>query len=122
MDHLEQITDVFFNWQVLLLSFAAFVIVSIIRTIGTRKDKDGQVIGGWAENRYFNISLLLMPYAITIGLVFVPCMPLPEVVVKAAPKLLVVKFLYGVYAGWLSDKSYQVVKKVLEKFGVFTEK
>ena len=99
----------------------SFAVVSVIRQIGTKMDKDKNVVGGWAENKYFKIILPILPYGITLGLVFIPGVPLPETVVKAAPKLLAVKILYGIYAGWLSDKSYQVVKKVLEKFGVISE-
>ena len=118
MDRLDQLTDVFFNWQVLLVSFVAFAVVSVIRQVGTHKDKDGKVIGGWAENRYFHILLPLLPYVLCLGLIFIPGVPLPEIIVKSSPKLLAIKILYGIYAGWLSDKSYQVVKKLLEKFGI----
>lgn len=122
MDHLEKVTEVFFNWQVLLVSFVAFAVVSIIRQLGTKKDKDGNVTGGWAESKYFKVLLPILPYGLALGVIFVPSFPLPEVVTKAAPKLMAIKILYGIYAGWLSDKSYQVVKKVLEKFGVIAEK
>jgi hypothetical protein len=122
MDKLDQLSDVFFNWQVLLIAFSAFAVVSVLRQLGTKKDKDGAIIGGWAEGKFFKVFLLVLPYLLTCGLVFVPGVPLPEVVTKAAPKLMAVKVLYGIYAGWLSDKSYQVVKKVLEKFGIIAEK
>jgi hypothetical protein len=122
MDQLDRLTDIFFNWQVLLISFVAFAVVSVIRQMGTKKDKDGNVIGGWAENRYFHVLLPLLPYGLCMGLIFIPGVPLPEVVVKATPKLVAVKILYGIYAGWMSDKSYQVVKKALEKFGIIAEK
>lgn len=122
MNKLDQLSDVFVNWQVLLVSFVAFAIVSVLRQAGTKKDKDGVIVGGWAENRYFKVLLPVLPYFLAIGLIFIPGVPLPDVVMKASPKLLAVKILYGVYAGWLSDKSYQVVKKVLEKFGIIAEK
>lgn len=122
MDKLDTIAEVFVNWQVLLTSFAVFAIVSLLRQLGTKKDKDGVVTGGWAENRYFKVILPVLPYLLAIGLIFIPGVPMPEIVAKCSPKLLAVKILYGIYAGWLSDKSYQVVKKVLEKFGIIAEK
>ena len=122
MDKLDQLSEVFLNWQVLLIAFGAFAIVNTIRMIGTKKDEKGAVIGGWAENRYFKVLLLVLPYVLACGLVFLPGIPMPEIIMKASTKLLAVKILYGIYAGWLSDKSYQVVKKVLEKFGIIEEK
>lgn len=126
MGKLDQLTDVFFNWQVLLISFAVFTLISLVRQIGTRKIAGTitgtVVLSGWAESGWFKAWLPVMPYALAIGLIFLPGIPLPEVVVKSAPKLLVVKFLYAIYAGWLSDKSYQVVKVLLEKVGIIEEK
>jgi hypothetical protein len=110
---MEKITEVFVNWQVLLLSFAAFAILGVVRAMGTRK-KDGKVVGGWAQSRWFKMFMPVYPYALTLGLVFVPGIPLPKLVTET----LAVKVLYGIYAGWLSGFSFQLVKNVLEKAGV----
>jgi hypothetical protein len=112
--NLDKITDVLVNWQALLLAFSAFAILGTIRAMGTRKDKDGKIIGGWAENKHFHAALPIIPYVITVGVVFIPGMPLPELV-----KGVAVKVLFGIWAGWLSDKSFQVIQTILKKsFGM----
>lgn len=117
MDKLDKLTDVLINWQVILLSFAVFAILGVIRAVGTKKDKDGKVIGGFAENTWFKRFLPVYPYLFSLGIVFVPGVPLPEIVGKT----LAVKILYGIYAGWLTDKVYQIIKKFLEERGVHLE-
>ena len=107
---MEKIVDVFVSWQVLLLSFAAFAVLSVVRKIGTRKE-GSKVVGGWAQSRAFKLLLPAYPYVLTLGVVFVPGVPLPEV----ASETVAVKLLFGIYAGWLSSFSFQLVKNVLEK-------
>jgi hypothetical protein len=112
--NLDKIQDVLINWQAFLLAFASFAVLGTIRAMGTTKDEAGKVTGGWAQNKHFKAVLPLIPYLITVGVVFVPGMPLPELVKGCA-----VKILFGIWAGWLSDKSFQVVKSILEKsFGM----
>ena len=112
---MDKIVDVLLNWQIFLLAFASFVVLGVIRGMGTKKDKDGKVIGGFAQSRPFQMFLPLYPYAITLGIVFIPGVPLPAEVTKT----LAVKILFGIWAGWLSGFSYQLAKKVLEKgFGL----
>jgi hypothetical protein len=108
---MDKITAVLINWQAFLISFAAFAIIGVVRGIGTRKDSSGVIVGGWAQSRVFKMLLPILPYVITLGIVFLPDAPLPEQVQDT----LTVKVLYGVWAGWLSDKSFQIVKRVLEK-------
>lgn len=111
---MDKVTEVFLNWQVLLISFAAFAVLGVVRAMGTRKNAKGEVLGGWAQTSYFQIGLPVYPYIITMGLVFLPGVPMPEVVSST----LAVKVLYGVYSGWLSGFSFQIVKNVLKKTGL----
>jgi hypothetical protein len=110
----DKITEVFLNWQVLLISFAAFAVLGIIKNIGTKKDKDKKIIGGFAQHQLFSRLLPLYPYVLASGFCFIPGVPLPEVVTGT----LAVKILFGIYAGWLSGFSFQLVKSVLAKSGV----
>lgn len=111
----EQLTtkiyDIFINWQVLLISFATFAILGVIRSIGTKKDKDGNVSGGVAQHRWFMTFLPAYPYVLALGLCFLPGIPLPDVVTKT----IAVKVLYAIYTGWLSDKSYQLITNFIDK-------
>jgi len=111
---MSKIPDVFLNWEVLLISFAAFAVLGIIKNIGTKKDKDKKIIGGFAQHQLFNRLLPLYPYVLAMGFCFIPGVPLPDVVTKT----LAVKILFGIYAGWLSGFSFQLVKSVLAKGGV----
>lgn len=108
---MDKITDVFVNWQALLLAVVSFIVVGLFRGLGTKKDKDGKVIGGFAQSRSFQMFTPLYPYLITVGAVFIPGVPLPEGVAKT----IAVKIFFGLWAGWLSGYSFQVIKKVLEK-------
>jgi len=108
---MDKITTVMASWEVLLISFAAFAVLGVVRAIGTKKDKDGKVAGGWAQSRPFQALMPLYPYVLAMGLIFIPGVPLPELVTKT----LAVKLLFGIYTGWLSGFSFQVVKSVLEK-------
>lgn len=108
---MDKIADVFANWQVLLISFAAFAVLGVVRAVGTKKDAAGKVVGGWAQSKPFQALMPVYPYVLAMGLVFIPGVPLPDLVTKT----LAVKILFGIYAGWLSGFSFQVVKSVLEK-------
>jgi hypothetical protein len=111
----DKIVDVLVNWQALLLAFASFALLGVIRAIGTKKDKDGKIIGGFSFNRFFQMFLPAYPYLLTLGGVFIPGLPLPEKMTGT----IMVKILFAIWAGWLSGFSYQLVKKVLEKgFGM----
>ena len=114
---MDMITKVFLNWEVLLVSFAAFAVLGLVKKLGTKKDKDKKIVGGFAANRWFLKFLPLYPYVLTMGLCFIPGVPLPE----TATKTLAVKILFGIYAGWLSGFSFQLVKSVLAKSGVKME-
>ena len=107
---MEEIMAVLISWQVVLLSFAAFVLLSVTRRMGTKK-KNGEIIGGFAQHRLFKTFLPIYPYAFCLGLVFIPGIPLPEKLTATVGA----KLLYAVWCGWFSDKVYQVVKSVLEK-------
>lgn len=108
---MTKLTEVLLNWQVVLIALVVYAILGVLKAIGTRKDSTGKVVGGWAQNRYFQMLLPLYPYVLAIGFVFLPGVCLPDLVVKT----LAVKFFFGVYAGWLSGLSFQVVKSILEK-------
>lgn len=107
---MDKITAVILSWQAVMLSFAAFAILGVVRGMGTKK-KDGKVVGGWAQHRLFKMFLPLYPYVLCLGLVFIPGIPLPEKLTGA----LGAKLLYAIWCGWFSDKVYQVIKSVLEK-------
>jgi len=112
---MDKIVDVFINWQAFALAFVSFIVLGIVRAMGTKKDKDGKVVGGFAQSRAFQMLLPLFPYLITLGVVFIPGVPLPE----GLTKTLAVKIFFALWAGWLSGYSFQVIKKVLEKgFGM----
>jgi hypothetical protein len=108
---MDKITAVMASWEAFLLAFAAFAVIGVIRGIGTRKDKDGKVTGGWAQSRPFKMFLPIYPYLLTVGAIFIPGIPIPEKVGTA----LGARILFALWCGWLSDKSFEVVKKVLEK-------
>jgi len=99
------------SWQPFMLAFAAFAVIGVIRGVGTRKDANGKVVGGWAQSRPFKMLLPVYPYIITFGLVFVPGIPIPEKVGTAVGA----KILYALWCGWLSDKAFEIVKRVLDK-------
>lgn len=113
-----KIVEVFINWQVLLISFAAFALLSVIRSVGTKKLPDGRISGGFAQSAPFKMFLPVYPYVLTFIILFIPGAPMPEV----AEKTPALQVIYSIYAGWLSGFSFQLVKKVLEdgfklKFG-----
>lgn len=108
---MDKITAVMASWEAFLLAFAAFAIIGVVRQVGSKKDKDGNVVGGFAQSRPFKMLLPVYPYALTLGAVFIPGIPIPEKVGAA----LGAKILFALWAGWLSDKVYEIVKKVLEK-------
>lgn len=112
---MSTISEVMASWQALILAFAAFAVIGVVRNVGTTKGADGAVSGGFAHNKYFKMFLPLYPYLLTVGFVFIPDVPIPEKVGTA----IGAKILFAVWCGWLSDKSFEVVKSVLEKgFGV----
>ena len=108
---MDKITAVMASWEAFLLAFAAFAIIGVLRQVGTRKNKKGDVEGGWAQSRPFKMLLPVYPYVLCLGAVFIPGIPLPEKVGVA----LGAKILFALWAGWLSDKAFEIVKRVLEK-------
>jgi len=108
---MEKITSVMASWEAFLLAFAAFAIIGVLRQIGTKKDDKKNVVGGWAQSRPFKMLLPVFPYVITIGAVWVPGVPIPAQVGTA----IGAKVLYALWCGWLSDKVFEIVKRILEK-------
>lgn len=108
---MENITAVMASWEAFLLAFSAFAVIGVIRGIGTRKDANGKVVGGWAQSRPFQMLLPVYPYVLTLGFIFIPGIPLPAKVGTA----LGAKILFALWCGWLSDKAFEIVKRVLEK-------
>lgn len=108
---MEKITAVMASWEAFLLAFAAFAVIGVIRGVGTRKDKDGKVVGGWAQSRPFKMFLPVYPYILCLGFIFIPGIPIPEKVGTA----LGAKILFALWCGWLSDKAFEIVKRILEK-------
>jgi hypothetical protein len=99
------------SWEAFLLAFAAFAILGVVRQMGTKKDTKGKVVGGWAQSRPFRMLLPVYPYVLCLGMIFIPGVPLPEKLGAA----LGAKLLFALWAGWLSDKSFEIVKRILEK-------
>ena len=111
---MKTLGEIFFNWQVILISFSAFAVLSLVKKMGTRREgdkKDGKIIGGFAQNRWFKVGKPAYPYVLAMGLCFVPGVPLPEKVTIS----VAVQVMYGIYAGWLSDKSYQFITNFVNK-------
>lgn len=112
-EHLDKFVDVFLNWQAVLISFAVFVVLSLVRKVGTQVGKDGTV-KGFAQNKWFQIGLPIYPYLLALLFCLLPKAPLPEIVQTS----LATKILYGLYTGWMPDKAVQLIKHALEKVGV----
>lgn len=108
---MENITAVMASWQAFLLAFAAFAVIGVIRGIGTKKSSLGKITGGWAQSRPFKMLLPVYPYIVTLGFIFVPGTPIPEKVGAA----LGARILFALWCGWLSDKAFEIVKRVLDK-------
>lgn len=112
---MEDITAVLVSWEPFLLALGASAVIGMLRKMGSVKDANGKVIGGWAQGRVFKMLLPVLPYVFTLGFVFIPGVPMPEKVGNA----LGAKLLYALWCGWLSDKVFEIVKRVLDKgFGL----
>jgi len=55
--------------------------------------------------------LPIYPYVLTVGFIFIPGIPIPAKVGTA----LGARLLFALWCGWLSDKAFEIVKRVLEK-------
>jgi hypothetical protein len=108
---MTKILNVLASWQVLLLALTSFIILGLFRKMLVKKDDAGNIVGGLANHRLFKMFLPLYPYGICLGLVFTPGVPLPA----ELGATFMAKFLYAIWCGWFSDKSYQVIKSILEK-------
>ena len=111
---IKTLGEVFLNWQVLLISFSAFAVLSVVKKMGTKREgdkKDGKIIGGFAQSKWFKAGKPAYPYALAMGLCFIPGVPLPEKVSAT----IALQVMYGIYAGWLSDKSYQLITNFVNK-------
>lgn len=116
---MDKFAEVILNWQLLLISLCTFIVFSTVKRMGTRKNDKKEIIGGFAHTKPWKMLQPVMPYPIAIGLCFIPGVPLPEAVTGT----IAVKIMFALVAGFLSDKSFQVVKGILEKAGVkFPEK
>jgi hypothetical protein len=116
---MDKIVDVFLSWQIILISFCTFIVLSTVKRLGTKKNGDKKVVGGFAHTKPFKMLQPVMPYPVAIGLCFIPGVPLPAM----ANTSLATKIMFALVAGWLADKVFQIVKGVLEKAGVkFPEK
>lgn len=109
---MDQIKEFFLNWQSLAAAFGSFILLGLIRRLGTKKNAEGKVTGGFAQNKWFNAFTPLYPYILAV--VIVLFLPLPKIIVELGKKTIMAKILFGLYAGWLSGYSFQVIKKFLE--------
>lgn len=107
---MDKLSHIFISWQSVLVAFVVFIIIKLVRSIGTRKDEKGKNIG-FAENKWFKMFLPVYPYLLSSGMVFIPDFPIPA----ALDPNLTVKLMFAVYIGWLSDKAFQIVKQILKK-------
>lgn len=115
---MDKITDMFLSWQIILISFCSFIVLSTIKRMGTRKDGK-KVVGGYAHTKPFKMLQPVMPYPVSVGLCFIPGVPLPDL----AESSVATKVLFALVSGWMADKVFQLIKGVLEKSGVrFPEK
>jgi hypothetical protein len=115
----DKVVDVFLSWQIVLISFCTFIVLSTVKRLGTKKNDEKKIVGGFAHSKPWKMLQPVFPYPIAVGLVFIPGVPLPEL----ATSTLAVKIMFALVAGWLADKVFQIVKGVLEKAGVkFPEK
>lgn len=108
---MRQIVDILFAWQVFLFSMCIFAIIKVVRNVGTQKDSKGKPVGGWAESKQFKMFLPVYPYALAIAIVFVPGIPIPEAVAVTVGA----KVLFAIWCAWLSDKTYQIIKTIIDK-------
>jgi archaellum biogenesis protein FlaJ (TadC family) len=113
---MEKFVAVFVSWQAIFLAFVSFIVLQLIRKVGSKMDAEtGAKTKGLAQHRSFQMFLPLYPYLITLGLVFIPGTPIPEVMGTT----FAVKIFFALWCGWISGFSYQIVKKILEKgFGM----
>jgi hypothetical protein len=115
---MDKFVEIFLSWQILALSFCTFIVLSTIKRLGTKK-KDGKVVGGFAHHKVWKSLQPVFPYPVSVGICFIPGIPLPELVAAS----LATKIMFGMISGWLADKVFQIVKGALEKAGVkFPEK
>lgn len=105
---LTTLINVFFSWEALLIAFAVFAVLQALRKVLTRKDLDTGSLTGVAQNRWFRLFLPMYPYALALGLVVIPGVPFPQQI-----QTLAAKILFAIWAGFLSDKSYQIIKRIL---------
>lgn len=110
---LDKITDVFLNWQAVLVSFGVFIILGVIRAMGTQKDDKGNVVGGYAQHHVFQRLLPLFPYVLAAIFCCVPKAPIPTIVAGS----WTTKIIYSIYVGWLSGFSYQLLRSLFTKAG-----
>ena len=115
---MEKITEIFLSWEIFMISFCTFIVLSTIKRMGT-KTEGTKVVGGFAHSKSWKMLQPVLPYPISVGLVFIPGVSLPAV----ATETMAVKIMCGLLAGWMADKVFQIVKNILEKAGIkFPEK
>ncbi len=116
---MDKIVDVFLSWQIILISFCTFIVLSTIKRLGTETNGAKEIVGGFAHSKPWKMLQPIMPYPISVGLCFIPGVPMPAM----ADTSLATKIMFALVAGWLADKVFQIAKGILEKAGVkFPEK
>jgi hypothetical protein len=98
---MADLSAVFLSWQVLLIGIVVFLLLRLARRVPKLKDC-----------RVFTAGLPVWPYALGMGCVMLPGVPLPSMISTVTAKLM-----YGLYSGWLSGFSYQLVRHILETKG-----
>lgn len=115
---MDKIADMFLSWQIILISFCTFIVISTVKRVGTKKEGK-KITGGYAHSKPFKMLAPVMPYPVSVGICFVPGVPLPEM----AGGSLATRIMFALVAGWMADKVFQLVKGILKKSGVkFPEK
>lgn len=109
---MDKLFDVFVSWQVVLISLCTFILLSLLKRMGTKKD-GAKVIGGYAHTKTWKMLQPIFPYPIAVGLCLIPGVPLPLAVTSIAAKIM-----FALVAAWMADKVFQIIKNVLEKAGV----
>lgn len=113
---MSKFSDIFLSWQIILISFSTFIILGTVKRLGTKVDKDDKkkVVGGFAHHPIWKSLQPILPYPISVGICFMPGVPLPG----PATTSLATQIMFGLVAGWLADKVFQIIKKILMNAGV----
>jgi Na+/citrate or Na+/malate symporter len=102
---MENVTSIFLSWQMIVVPLAIFIQMKLLRR-AVKGDSKNKV-----ERKYFSMFLPVYPYLIALIIVFIPSFNLPE----PLPSTVIAKLLFALVVGWMPDKSFQIVKRIIKK-------